>query len=42
MKSEKIEIMKGMKLLNQERIKMHDKKENYKYSAVLKTDSIKQ
>ena len=42
MKSGKRQIMEGMELLNQERIRTLREKENYKFLRILEIDTIKQ
>ena len=41
-KSGKRQIMEGMELSNQERIRMLGEKEDYKYLGILEIDTIKQ
>ena len=41
-KSRKRQIMEGIELSNQERIKMFGERENYKYLGILEADIIKQ
>ena len=42
MRSGKIQITEGIELQNQERIRKHGEKENYKYLGLLEKDTIKQ
>ena len=42
MKSDKRESTKGIELANQEKIRMFEMKENYKYSEILYMDDVKQ
>ena len=42
MKNEKRELIEGIELPNQERIRTLGEKENYKYLWILKSDTIKQ
>ena len=42
MRNRKRQIMEGIELRNQEIIRAHGEKENYKYSGILEADTIKQ
>ena len=42
MRSGKRQLTEGIKLPNQETIRMHGEKETYKYLEILETDTIKQ
>ena len=42
MKSGKRQIIKEVELPNQEKIRIHGEKEDYKYLGILEVDSIKQ